>query len=126
VELEGVRLLCSGKLILRRHLVSCRSPSECSVALGSESLKGGASEAHVNIPGSLGFAHVSPFASPCGFGSSSRSGLGSVVAGLFAAQVAAGAAVAVSHTPNSVFKPTAVPALRFNQSLPRGGGLTRC
>jgi len=31
----------------------------------------------------------------------------------------------VSHVPNYVFKPTAVQTLRFNQPLPRGGGLTR-
>jgi hypothetical protein len=43
----------------------------------------------------------------------------------FKALVAAGSAVPVSQTSNYVFKPTAVPPLRINQRLPRGGGLTR-
>jgi hypothetical protein len=79
----------------------------------------------VNVSVAARFAHLSDFASRCRFGSGSQAELGSVAAWLFGVPVAAGSAAAVSQTSNYVFKPTAVPPLRFNQSLPRGGGLTR-
>jgi hypothetical protein len=125
VALEGARLRCLGRFWPRRHLVSCRSSSQGAVALGFESLRGRESEAPVKVPVIARFAHLSAFASPCQFGSGSRAELGSVAAWLFSAPVAAGSAEAVSQTSNYVFKPTAVPPLRFNQALPRGGGLTR-
>ena len=123
--LESVRLRCSGTFSPWRRLVSRRSSSQSAVALGFESLRGRESEAPVKVPVIGRFAHLSAFASPCRFGSGSRAELCSVAAWLFGAPVAAGSAVAVSQTSNYVFKPTAVPPLRFNQSLPRGGGLTR-
>jgi hypothetical protein len=125
VAFEGARLHCLGTFWPRRHLVSCRSSSQGAVALGFEFLRGRESEAPVKVPVIARFAHLSAFASPSRFGSGSRAELGSVAAWLFGSPVAAGSAVAASQTSNYVFKPTAVPPLRFNQSLSHGGGLTR-
>ena len=125
MALEGVRLRCSGAFSPWRDLVSCRSPVQGPEALGSVSVTGREPEATVNVAGTARFAHMSASASRCRFGSGSRAELGSVAAWLFGSPVAAGSAVAASQTSNYVFKPTAVPPLRFNQSLPRGGGLTR-
>jgi hypothetical protein len=125
VELEEARLRCLGRFWPRGHLASCRSSSQGAVALGFESLRGRESEAPVKVPVIARFAYLAAFASRCWFGSGSRAELGSEAAWLFGAPVAAGSPVAVSQTSNYVFKPTAVPPLRFNRSLPRGGGLTR-
>ena len=125
MALEGVRLRCSGTFSPWRAPVSRRSPGQGSEVLGSVPVTGRESEAPVKVPVAAGFAHLSASASRCRFGSGSRAELGSVAAWLFGAPVAAGSAVAMSQTSNYVFKPTAVPPLRFNQSLPRGGGLTR-
>jgi hypothetical protein len=125
VALEGARLRGLGRFWPRRHLVSCHSSNPGAVALGFESLRGRESEAPVKVLGSFSFARSSAFDWSGGFGSGSRAELGSVAAWLFGAPVAAGSAAAMSQTSNYVSKPTAVPPLRFNQSLPRGGGLTR-
>jgi hypothetical protein len=118
MALEGVRLRCSGAFSPWRDLVSCRSLGQGPEALGSGSVTGREPEAPVNVPVATRFGHLSAFASRCWFGSRSRAELGSVAAWLFGAPVAAGSAAAVSQTSNYVFKPTAVPPLRFNQALP--------
>jgi hypothetical protein len=123
--LESVRLRCSGTFTPWCGLVSRRSPGQGPEALGFVPVTGRESEAPVKVPVAARFAHLSASTSPCRFGSGSRAKLGPVAAWLFGAPVAAGSAAAVSQTSNYVFKPTAVPALRFNQGLPRGGGLTR-
>jgi hypothetical protein len=125
MALESVRLRCSGTFSPWRDLVLCRSPGPGPEALGSVSVTGREPEATVNVAGAARFAHLLGSASRCWFGSGSRAELGSMAAWPFGAPVAAGSAAAVSQRSNYVFKPTAVPALRFNQSRPRGGGLTR-
>ena len=51
--------------------------------------------------------------------------LGHRIGSLFALTSSGSGAHFPAMPANYVFKPTAVPSLRFNQSLPRGGGLTR-
>lgn len=123
--LESVRLRCSGTFSPWHGPVSRRSPGQGLEALGSVPVTGRESEAPAKVPVAAWFAHLSASASPYRFGSGSRAELGSMAAWLFWSPVAAGSAAAVSQTSNYVFKPTAVPPLRFNRSLPRGGGLTR-
>jgi hypothetical protein len=125
MALEVVRLRCSGTFWPWRGFGSCRFPGQGTEASGSVPMTGRESKVTVKVPVAAGFADWLASALPCGFGSGCWAELGSMTAWSFKAPAAAGSAVPVSQTSNYVFKPTAVPPLGCNQSLPRGGGLTR-